>query len=99
MGAYLVLYPRVRVYTLVPLGFFLTTIALPAWTMLLYWLLLQFVGGFTGLLAEERGGVAFWAHLGGFVLGAAAVKLFARSDYVREHRREHWEPKRVTGSR
>ena len=37
MGAYLILYPRVRVFTMVPLGFFFTSIALPAWTMLLYW--------------------------------------------------------------
>ena len=41
MGAYLVLYPRVRVFTLVPLGFILTTIALPAWVMLIYWAVLQ----------------------------------------------------------
>ena len=42
-GAYLVLYPRVRVFTLVPLGFFLTTIALPAWLMLVYWMVIQFL--------------------------------------------------------
>ena len=41
MGAYLVLYPRVRVFALVPLGFFLTSVALPAWMMLLYWIGLQ----------------------------------------------------------
>ena len=38
MGAYLVLFPRVRVYTMVPLGFFFTTMALPAWVMLIYWM-------------------------------------------------------------
>src|SRR5262245_33178377 len=61
MGAYLILYPRVRVWTLVPLGFFLTSIALPAWTMLLYWLVLQFVSGLYGLFGEQQGGVAFGA--------------------------------------
>ena len=44
MGAYLVLYPRVRVFTILPLGFFITTVALPAWVMLIYWMVLQ-VGG------------------------------------------------------
>jgi membrane associated rhomboid family serine protease len=93
MGAYLVLYPRVRVFTLVPLGFFVTSLALPAWTMLLYWMLLQIVGGFAAI--GQSGGVAFWAHVGGFVAGVVAVKLFARSDNVREHRVHHWEPDRV----
>jgi membrane associated rhomboid family serine protease len=97
MGAYLLLYPRVRVFTLVPIGFFLTSIALPAWTMLLYWAVLQMLGGFTGLMAEERGGVAFWAHIGGFVAGLALIKLFARSDYVSAHRGHHWRPRRVVG--
>src|SRR5918999_2472617 len=45
MGAYLVLFPRVRVFTLVPLGFLITTLALPAWLMLVYWAVLQFFGG------------------------------------------------------
>jgi rhomboid family protein len=97
MGAYLVMYPRVRVYTLVPLGFFVTTIALPAWTMLLYWIAIQALGGLTGLFAEQQGGVAFWAHIGGFVAGAALVKLFARSEDVAAHRGHHWRPQRVSG--
>jgi membrane associated rhomboid family serine protease len=95
MGAYLVLYPRVRVYTLIPLGFFFTTVALPAWTMLVYWLVLQFAGGLIGFLAADRGGVAFWAHAGGFVAGLALIKLFARSDYVQEHRLRYWRPERL----
>jgi membrane associated rhomboid family serine protease len=99
MGAYLVLYPRVRVFTLVPLGFFLTSIALPAWTMLLYWIALQFLGGVSGLFAEGKGGVAFWAHIGGFVAGLVLVKVFARSDYVAAHRSQPWRPRRVYGER
>ena len=94
MGAYLVLFPRVRVFTLVPLGFFITTIALPAWAMLLYWAFLQFIGGFGGV-GEEGGGVAFWAHVGGFVAGIVLVKIFARSDRVADHSAHHWEPRRV----
>jgi membrane associated rhomboid family serine protease len=95
MGAYLVLYPRVRVYTLVPLGFFITSMALPAWVMLGYWFLIQFVSGLVDV-GGEGGGVAFWAHVGGFVAGLVLVKLFARSDYVAEHQAHHWRPRRVT---
>ncbi len=92
MGAYLILYPRVRVWTMVPIGFFLTSIALPAWTMLLYWMALQFLSGVVGLFGAERGGVAFWAHIGGFVAGLVLIKLFARSNDVAAHRGHHWRP-------
>ncbi|MFB3854700.1 MAG: rhomboid family intramembrane serine protease [Vicinamibacterales bacterium] len=95
MGAYLITYPRVRVYTLVPMGFFLTTIALPAWAMLVYWMMLQLLGGFTSIAAEEGGGVAFWAHVGGFVAGVVLAKLFARRENVIGHRTRHYEPRRL----
>ncbi len=95
MGGYLVLYPRVRVFALVPIGFIFTSIALPAWTMILYWAALQFVSGLSGLLAAERGGVAFWAHIGGFAAGVVLIKLFARRDDVIAHQRERWEPRRL----
>jgi membrane associated rhomboid family serine protease len=98
MGGYLLLYPRVRVYTLVPIGFFFTTIALPAWTMLLYWIALQFLGGLTRLVAEEGGGVAFWAHIGGFVTGLVLIKLFARPADVQAHRSQQWRPRRLAGN-
>jgi membrane associated rhomboid family serine protease len=94
MGAYLVLYPRVRVFTFVPLGFIFTTIALPAWVMLIYWMVLQLLGGFTSIGAEG-GGVAFWAHVGGFLAGVVLIKVFERRDRVRAHVSRHWEPDRV----
>jgi membrane associated rhomboid family serine protease len=94
MGAYLVLYPRVRVVTLLPLGFFITTVALPAWVMLLYWGALQLLGGFTSIGATG-GGVAFWAHVGGFVAGVVLVKLFADRRHVVDHRSTAWRPERV----
>lgn len=97
MGGYLLLYPTVRVYTLVVLGFFITSMALPAWVMLGYWFLIQFVSGWVSF-AGEGGGVAFWAHVGGFVAGIVLVKLFARSDYVAEHKAHHWRPRRVMTS-
>jgi membrane associated rhomboid family serine protease len=82
MGAYLVLYPRVRVHTLLFLGFFVTTIAVPAYLMLLYWIFLQFISGVLAAGAGAQGGVAFMAHVGGFVAGVALVKLFARTELV-----------------
>jgi membrane associated rhomboid family serine protease len=96
MGAYLVLYPRVRVYTLLPLGFFFTTIAVPAWAMLLYWAFIQLVSGVGSIGADSgTGGVAFWAHLGGFVAGIVLVKIFQRADHVEQHESRHWRPRRV----
>jgi len=77
MGAYIVLYPKVRVWTL----FFYRVIPLPAWILLLEWIGIQV---FSGLSAggAEGGGVAFWAHVGGFIAGAALVKLFERRQLV-----------------
>src|SRR3990172_498695 len=92
MGAYLVLYPRVRVFTLVPLGFFMTTMALPAWAMLIYWAFLQLASGLMTTGSSSQGGVAFWAHLGGFVAGVALVKLFERRDRVMARAAHHWRP-------
>jgi membrane associated rhomboid family serine protease len=95
MGGYLLLYPRVRVYTLVPLGFFITSIALPAWVMLIYWMFLQLAGGVTGIFSESVGGVAFWAHIGGFVAGVVWIKVFAKPKQISEHTQHHWRPERV----
>ena len=94
MGAYLVLFPRVRVFTFVFLVVIVTSVALPAWVMLLYWAFLQVAGGLTSVGAEG-GGVAFWAHVGGFLAGVVLVKIFARSDRVAAHSAHHWEPRKV----
>lgn len=75
MGAYIVLYPRVRVHMLLILVVFITTIRVPAWMMLGYWFLLQLAGTLP-MLASEGGGVAFLAHAGGFVAGMVLVLLF-----------------------
>jgi membrane associated rhomboid family serine protease len=83
LGGYILLYPHARVYTLLFLGFFVTTIQLKAWVMLGYWIALQVLGGLPALAGANRGGgVAFFAHIGGFVAGLVFVKLFE----TREHR-------------
>src|SRR3954462_592521 len=83
MGAYIVLYPKVRVHMLVILGFFITRIVVPAYLMLGYWFIIQLVGGG---LSGEQGGVAFWAHVGGFVAGAIMIHLFRDPELVEKHR-------------
>jgi membrane associated rhomboid family serine protease len=65
MGAYLVLYPRARVLTLV----FIFLLEIPAVFILVYWFLIQFLQGIGSLGAIASGGVAWWAHVGGFLLG------------------------------
>lgn len=92
MGAYLVLFPRVRVFTMVPLGFYATSVALPAWAMLIYWAALQLVSGVASVGSEQKGGVAFWAHLGGFIAGVVLVKLFERPARVAAHTSHRWRP-------
>src|SRR6201994_331227 len=70
MGAFLMLYPRVRVVTLVFIVIFITTIEIPAAFMLLYWFFLQIVSGVGYLSSVSQGqGIAWFAHVGGFLAG------------------------------
>ena len=71
LGAYLVLFPRARITSLVFLGFFYQLIDVPAVIVLVFWFLLQLVDGIASLgVTDSTGGVAFFAHIGGFVFGA-----------------------------
>ena len=76
LGAYFILYPRARVLT----WFFVFVFYIPAWIMLGYWFVLQFLAGAVTLsvaqTGKDVGGVAVWAHVGGFVAGMVMVKLF-----------------------
>ena len=80
LGAYLVLYPQSRVLTLVPLGFFIRMSMLPAALVLGLWFVLQFFSGVISLGGPDVSGVAFWAHIGGFLAGVVLAKLFARPE-------------------
>jgi len=86
MGAYMLLYPHVRIQTLIILIVFLRIIAVPAWIILAYWFLLQFLSGTA--TASGQGGVAFWAHVGGFVAGLLLVKLFENRTLVEARKRK-----------
>ncbi len=96
LGAYIVLFPHGKVRTLVFFGFFGQIILVPAWVMIGIWFALQLFSGFASLGAPDVGGVAFWAHVGGFVAGAVLVWLFrdrdsvARQNAIREGHRA-WE--------
>jgi membrane associated rhomboid family serine protease len=77
LGAYLLLYPKARVLTLIFLGFFIRLVYIPAGFVLGFWFLLQLL---SGSLAggQDGGGVAFWAHIGGFLAGFILVSLFRK---------------------
>jgi membrane associated rhomboid family serine protease len=88
LGAYLVLYPQSRVLTIIPLGFFIRMTTVPAAIVLGLWFVMQFFSGVLSLGGPDVGGVAFWAHIGGFVVGVVVAKLFAapkEPEYLR-----HW---------
>jgi len=78
LGAYFLLYPRARVLTLIPLFVFFPVVELSAFFFLGFWFLLQFIQGALGAAAGEAaaGGVAWWAHAGGFVFGAVLLPVF-----------------------
>jgi membrane associated rhomboid family serine protease len=90
MGAYILLYPRVKVHTLLFLGFYINTFAIPALFMLGYWFAMQLVSGVLSVGAEG-GGVAFWAHVGGFVAGALLVLLFRNPRLLERHPYYGWK--------
>ena len=77
LGAYLVFYPKARVYTFIPIGFWARLRMLPAAVVLGLWFLLQLFSGFATLdIGSDVGGTAFWAHIGGFVFGVLIGFLF-----------------------
>ncbi|MEW6523054.1 MAG: rhomboid family intramembrane serine protease [Bacillota bacterium] len=88
LGAYLLTFPRARVLALVPLGIFLHLAELPALLFLFGWFFLQFLNGVLtlGVASAQTGGVAWWAHIGGFLAGMAMVPLFRRRSRTRPHR-------------
>ncbi|MCU0664355.1 MAG: rhomboid family intramembrane serine protease [Myxococcota bacterium] len=82
MGAYAVLYPRAGVHVLVLLGFIPLRFVVPAFLMLVYWFLLQLLS----TSFDQGGGVAFWAHIGGFIAGVVLVFFFRDEEIVKQQR-------------
>src|SRR6266850_5828970 len=86
MGAYFVLYPKSRIVTLIPIFFFFQVIEVPAILFLGIWFLMQFLSGLGSIVSVasgSSGGVAFWAHVAGFVAGISGVVVFRRPERQR----------------
>jgi membrane associated rhomboid family serine protease len=83
LGAYILLYPHARVRTLVPSFYFYRSVWLPAILVLGGWFLIQLLNGLASLsLVMQTGGVAFWAHIGGFVAGMGMMPVFRQKNYL-----------------
>lgn len=78
LGAYLLLYPRARVHTLVFLGFFVQIIRLPAYFVIGFWIVIQIINGLVSKGVADQGGVAWFAHIGGFIFGLLLIMLLLR---------------------
>ena len=92
MGAYVVKFPHSRIYSLVTVIFFFTTMEVPAWVMLIYWFVTQFFNG-VGTIAyshASESGVAFFAHIGGFVAGAAMILVLMPRERYSKRRDLRW---------
>jgi membrane associated rhomboid family serine protease len=91
LGAYLMLYPASRVGTLIPITFIFIPVRLPAFVLIGFWFLLQVFNGAVALASRTvaLGGVAYWAHVGGFATGAVLIWLFRQPDRVGRMREHH----------
>ena len=92
LGAYITFYPKSRILTLVPIFFFIQLIHIPAAVFIFVWFIIQFISGVGTLgAASESGGVAFWAHIGGFVAGLILARFFDDKKFrVAEERRTYY---------
>ena len=78
LGAYFLLHPQARILTLIPIFIFIQLVEIPAWVFLPYWFLMQFIQG--AMSSAESGGVAWWAHIGGFLAGMIFIWLFRKPE-------------------
>ena len=84
LGAYILFFPRSRILTLVPIFFFIQLVEIPAAILLLLWFIIQFFSGVASVaITQNTGGVAFWAHIGGFVAGLILSRFFQKKGYYR----------------
>jgi membrane associated rhomboid family serine protease len=82
LGAYLLLFPQARVHTLVFFGFFVQVIRLPALLVIGFWVVIQFINGLLSSGTPGQGGVAWFAHIGGFISGVIILKILLRKRMV-----------------
>jgi membrane associated rhomboid family serine protease len=89
LAAYLLLYPTSRIGALIPIGFIFLPARLPAWLFIVGWFGIQLLDGVMSLSNTAAGGVAYWAHVGGFATGLALVRLFTQPTGVQQLRTYH----------
>jgi membrane associated rhomboid family serine protease len=92
MGAYLLKFPHSKITTLIPIFIFFTTVDIPAWIMLAYWFVIQLASGVGDIatMHVQRGGVAWFAHVGGFLAGVILIKIFRTNERYRRHAEYRW---------
>jgi membrane associated rhomboid family serine protease len=90
LAAYLVLYPKSRVGTLIPIAIIFIPVRLPAWVLIGFWFALQLLDGIVSLSNTAAGGVAYWAHVGGFITGVILVWIFRKPERVGNMRAYHY---------
>ena len=91
LGAYVVLYPKARITSMLFLGFIVQFLQVPALLLISIWTALQLFGGISGLTVPgDGGGVAYWAHIGGFVAGYVALRFLFRAALAQERLRTRW---------
>jgi len=84
LGAYILFFPKSKIVTLVPIFFFIQIMEIPAVVFLLFWFIIQFFSGVASLAATQKTvGVAFWAHIGGFMAGLFLARFFEKRGYYR----------------
>jgi membrane associated rhomboid family serine protease len=85
LGAYLISFPRARIASLVPIIFIFTIIEIPAVIFLLLWFVSQIYSGLFAIRGADASGIAWWAHVGGFVFGMLMISFFARRTIYRSY--------------
>jgi membrane associated rhomboid family serine protease len=80
LGAYLILYPRSRIASIVPIFIIFTLIEVPAFIYLIFWFFSQLYSGLFAVQGGGGSGIAWWAHIGGFIFGVLMVSFFARKN-------------------
>ena len=102
LGAYFLLYPRARITIVVPIFIFFYMVDIPAFIFLGFWFLIQFISGYASMFAEQgaaTGGVAWWAHVGGFGAGVLLVHFFRQEKLCQPYRRTAQRVRRLTRQR
>jgi hypothetical protein len=82
LGAYIVMFPRAKIVTLLPIFFFFDIIDISAFLFIGFWFLMQVVSGVQAIGIDTSGGIAWWAHIGGFAAGIMMVPIFSKKRFA-----------------